>query len=65
MPDRPEFRILPKENALFDIARPRQRSFLPPKGDVSGRFPKRELPQPKDKGLPMDNFIPPAEETEE
>lgn len=61
MPARAKFRTLPKENALFEddeYVAPRQRSFLPPEGDASGRFPQPiPLAEPPHTALPMDQLI--------
>ncbi len=66
MAERHEFRILPKENALFlddEHSAPKQRSFMPPKGDAMGKRPKPiPLAEPKEAALPMDQFLSEGEE---
>ncbi len=60
MEDRAKFTVLPKETALFpaEVA-PRQRSFLPPKGEQMGKPPRPiDLPPPKDEPLLIDKFLP-------
>ena len=60
MPDRHEFRILPKENALFlddEHSAPKQRSFKPPKGDAMGRFPQPIPLAPPKREAPTDGRV--------
>ena len=63
MPHPPQFRILPKETALFEEAVPKQRTFIPPNGDACGRFPHPiPLAEPQDAPLPIDKFLPNEED---